>query len=305
MNFFFSTEYIESFGIFFSHFSIFWSSTKFVIEVNLYDGKIEDWIETCSATFSQDFKKLAIYSLRAFKQPSRNVEFSRSLNLDFFKFTILLVFKFFFKSQEAILQNSYIQGATSSPNKMVKLISNILNFLSLRSSKEDLVLKKVSIMARFFLRIYCLSFYQIPFYNHLINPLKLNLFSMLGNHVQVSVLGVENRNVNSIFISRFLSRKLAQKYRWAELMSSLRRELNFMTDTEKLIYGYKIQFHGRFTRRSRSEAVATGYGRVSTSTISATIDYAMSNLTLRNGSGAVKVWLYRAPRFRSFSYKIL
>jgi ribosomal protein S3 len=88
-------------------------------------------------------------------------------------------------------------------------------------------------------------------------------------------------------------------------MSSLRRELNFMTDTEKLIYGYKIQFRGRFTRRSRSEAVSSGYGRVSTSTISATIDYAISSLTLRNGSGAVKVWLYRAPRFRSFSYKIL
>jgi len=72
-------------------------------------------------------------------------------------------------------------------------------------------------------------------------------------------------------------------------MSSLRRELNYMTDTEKLLYGYKIQFHGRFTRRSRSEAVSTDYGRVSTSTISAQIDYASSSLVLRNGSGSVKV----------------
>ena len=88
-------------------------------------------------------------------------------------------------------------------------------------------------------------------------------------------------------------------------MSSLRKELNYMTDTEKFLFGYKIQFHGRFTRRSRSEAVTTGYGRVSTSTIAATIDYASSSLTLRNGSGSVKVWLYRAPRFKFFSYKVI
>lgn len=88
-------------------------------------------------------------------------------------------------------------------------------------------------------------------------------------------------------------------------MSSLKKELNYMTDTEKFLYGYKIQFHGRFTRRSRSESVSTGYGRVSTSTISATIDYATSSLTLRNGAGSVKVWLYKAPRFKNFSYKIL
>jgi ribosomal protein S3 len=88
-------------------------------------------------------------------------------------------------------------------------------------------------------------------------------------------------------------------------MSSLRKELNYMTDTEKFLFGYKIQFHGRFTRRSRSESVSTGYGKVSTSTINAHIDYASSSLTLRNGSGSVKVWLYRAPRFKLFSYKII
>jgi hypothetical protein len=125
----------------------------------------------------------------------------------------LLIFKLLFRSQEEVLQNSYIQGAVNSSNKVVRLISNMLDFLSLRSSKEDLIVKKISTMARFFLRVYCLSFYQIPFYNHLINPLKSNLFRISGSNIQVSILGVENKNVNSIFISRFLARKLAQKYR--------------------------------------------------------------------------------------------
>lgn len=123
------------------------------------------------------------------------------------------MFKLFFKSQEDILLNSYVQEASNSSNKTVKLISNLLDFLTTRSHKEDLVVKKISVMSRFFLRVYCLSFYQIPFYNYLINPLKLNLFSILGGHAQINVLGVENKNVNSVFISRFLARKLAQKYR--------------------------------------------------------------------------------------------
>lgn len=72
-------------------------------------------------------------------------------------------------------------------------------------------------------------------------------------------------------------------------MTSIKKDLNYMTDTEKLFFGYKIQFRGRFTRRSRSESVTTGYGRVSTSTIMAVIDYSISNLTLRHGSGSVKV----------------
>lgn len=305
-NYYFSREYIENFGIFFSHFGVFWSSDKFIVEINLYDGRVEDWIETCINLFSQDFKRLAVYSLKTFKQNSRSAEFSRSANNNFFKFLTLLVFKLIFKTKSNLLQIAYLFPLLNdSSDKVAKLLYKLVDFLVLKSQSEDLVIKKINNTIRFFLRFYCLAFYQIPLYQNLINNFKSNFSLFLNEKIQVVVLGVENKNVTSIFISRFLSRKLAQKYRWAELMTSIRRDLNYMTDTEKFFYGYKIQFHGRFTRRSRSESVTTNYGRVSTSTIKASIDYSISNLILRNGSGSIKVWLYRAPRFKFFSYRII
>lgn len=235
-------------------------------------------------------KRLISYSLKSFRLNYKNVEFSRSVDYNFFRFTVLLILKLIFKFEEGVLKKAYLSSDSESHRTAhSSLIFNLLSFLILRNRKEDLIVRKSTTVIKFFLRLFCLMFYQIPLYNYLVNDLKNNLFCVLNIRPTLVVLGCENKNVTSAFISRFLSRKLAQKYRWAELMSSLRKELNYMTDTEKFLYGYKIQFHGRFTRRSRSEAVTTGYGRVSTSTVNAPIDYATSSLTLRNGAGSVKV----------------
>ncbi len=302
LNYFFSREYIENYGIFFSYFSIFLNSNKFLIEINLYDGRVEDWIETCTNLFSQDLRRLVSYSLKSFRLNFKNAEFARSTDYSFFRFLILLILKLLFKSSDKFFKYTYLKNL-SDPS--YTLFSSIINFLVLQNQKEDLVIRKSTHKLKFFLRLFSILFYQTPLYTHFTNTLKINIFNILKVYPKVVVFGAENKNVTSSFISRFLARKLAQKYKWTELMAPLRKELNYMTDTEKFLYGYKIQFHGRFTRRSRSESVSTGYGRVSTSTIDANIDYAMSSLTLRNGAGSVKVWLYRAPRFKSFSYKIL
>ena len=302
LNYFFSREYVENYGIFFSYFSIFWNSNKFLIEINLYDGRVEDWIETCANLFSQDIKRLIAYSLKSFKLNTKSIEFARSTDYNFFRFLTTLILKLLFKVNENFFKYNHF---TNNFDRNLLLFYNIIDFVTLRNEKEDLIIRKSNNKLKFFLRIYCLLFYQVPLYAHIVNNLKTNLFNVVKFRPEILVLGCENKNVTSNFISRFLARKLAQRYRWNELMAPLRKELNYMTDTEKFLYGYKIQFHGRFTRRSRSESVSTGYGRVSTSTVSANIDYASSSLTLRNGSGSVKVWLYRAPRFKFFSYKVL
>lgn len=224
--------------------------------------------------------------MKCFRLNSRNVEFSRSFDQDFFSFLLVLLLKLVFKFNENSLQQLYLGNSTS---RVSNILLNLISFLVLRGSKEDIVSRRLYSLLKFFLRVFSLIFYQLPLYKHLVKDLQVSLFSLSKIKPLVKILGCENKNVNSSFISRFLARKLAQKYKWSELMSSLRKELNYMTDTEKFLYGYKIQFRGRFTRRSRSESVSTGYGRVSTSTISAFIDYASSSLTLRNGSGCVKV----------------
>lgn len=161
--------------------------------------------------FSQDLKRLVSYSLRAYRLNAKNTEFARSVDYSFFRFIVSLLLKLLFKTDENLLRQIYF--ANIVPNRKAILLSNIIGFLVFRSQKEDLLLKKSTSMLKFFLRLFCLMFYQIPLYNHLANELKFNLFSILKSRPYVSILGSENKNVTSNFISRFLARKLAQRYR--------------------------------------------------------------------------------------------
>lgn len=211
MNYFFSREYIENYGIFFSHFSIYWNSNKFLVEINLYDGRVEDWIETCINLFSQDLKRLISYSLKSFKLNAKNVEFVRSIDYNFFRFVVSLLLKLVFKLDENLLKRLYFNSG--SDNRLANLLFNTISFLILRNRKEDLVIRKSHSLLKFFLRLFCLVFYQIPLYKNFTTDLKNNLFVIAGVKPSLLILGCENKNVTSNFISRFLARKLAQKYK--------------------------------------------------------------------------------------------
>lgn len=211
MNYFFSREYIENYGIFFSHFSIYWDSNKFLVEVNLYDGRVEDWIETCISLFSQDLKRLISYSLKSFKLNTKNVEFVRSMDYNFFRFVVSLLLKLVFKLDENLLKRLYFNSG--SDDRLANLLFNTISFLVLRNRKEDLVIRKSHNLLKFFLRLFCLVFYQIPLYKNFMGDLKNNLSTIVGVKPNLFILGCENKNVTSNFISRFLARKLAQKYK--------------------------------------------------------------------------------------------
>lgn len=159
-------------------------------------------------------KRLISYSLKSFKLNYKNVEFSRSTDFNFFRFTALLILKLIFKFEEGVLKNAYFKNNTvSSHGRHSLLIFNLLTFLVSKNRKEDLIIRKSTSAVKFFLRLFCLTFYQIPLYNYLISDLKINLTRVLNVKPTLIILGCENKNVTSAFISRFLSRKLAQKYR--------------------------------------------------------------------------------------------
>lgn len=172
---------------------------------------MEDWIETCVNIFSQDLKRLISYSLRSFRLNHKNVEFTRSMDYDFFRFSTVLLLKLMFRCGDGLIRSVYLSKEPIS--KVGRLLQRLISFLFLRVNKEDLVLKRSINLTRLFLRVFCLTFYQIPLYNHIVKPLRIDLFSLLKLKPYISILGSENKNVTSIFISRFLARKLAQKYK--------------------------------------------------------------------------------------------
>lgn len=171
---------------------------------------MEDWIETCTNLFSQDIKRLISYSLKSFRLTYKNVEFARSVDYNFFLFLFSLLLKLLFKLDDNSLKQIYFN---SKYNRNSALINNILNFAVLRNKSEDLIARKSTTLLKFFLRTFCLMFYQTPLYSHLVNDLKKKLFNIVKLQPSIVVLGCENKNVTSNFISRFLARKLAQKYK--------------------------------------------------------------------------------------------
>jgi len=162
-------------------------------------------------SFSADLRRLIVYTLRTFKQTTKNAEFARSLNPDLFKFSILLVLRLFFRMDENLIQNVHSESTQNS--SIATTVSNLVDFLLERSGNEDLIIRRISLVARFLLRMYTLGFYQVPLYTYIISPLRANLISILNTQPHLTLLGVENKNITSIFIARFLTRKLAQKYR--------------------------------------------------------------------------------------------
>jgi hypothetical protein len=149
--------------------------------------------------------------LKSFRLNTKNVEFVRSIDYNFFRFVVSLVLKLVFKLDESLLKRLYFNSGSN--DRLADLLFNTISFLVFRNRKEDLVIRKSHNLLKFFLRLFCLVFYQIPLYKNFTSDLKSNLLSIVGVKPTLLVLGCENKNVTSNFISRFLARKLAQKYK--------------------------------------------------------------------------------------------
>lgn len=71
-------------------------------------------------------------------------------------------------------------------------------------------------------------------------------------------------------------------------MKSVRAEL-YRLIKMSIVYGFKLQFSGRFTRRQRSVLYWNLVGRIPFSSKSAYIEYYSAPVNLSNGVGCVKV----------------
>jgi hypothetical protein len=86
--------------------------------------------------------------------------------------------------------------------------------------------------------------------------------------------------------SRFLTRRLAQRFTLHESMKILRR---FLRQTKPR--GYLIKASGRFTKKQRASNYIYRFGQVTISTFSRPVQYNIENVRLKYGSCSIKFWL--------------
>lgn len=138
-------------------------------------------------------------------------------------------------------------------------------------------------------RYYYTIYVQPCFYNKLSTVVAGLVWKMSFLKARVRFFGITNDDVSAIFLARYLSKRLEQRYTWYELMKPLKREMRLLGYHFKLITGFKFQFSGRLVRRDRSRVAFLRGGSLPASTYMRYAEHAFTLSYLRNGACSIRV----------------
>lgn len=82
------------------------------------------------------------------------------------------------------------------------------------------------------------------------------------------------------------------------------KKLKMIDNNTALLYGYKLQFNGRFTRKQRAANLWFTKGSLANSAYFTNIDYATYTITLRFSACTIKVWLYKSWDYPKYSVSV-
>lgn len=134
------------------------------------------------------------------------------------------------------------------------------------------------------------------FINYLINFNSINYFYYFN------ILSVSKYQILTKIVSDYIAIRLNQNFKIGEILFSINRFFYKLYKKYKLIKGYKIQCAGRFSRKQRASFQWKIFFSLKPSTIKSRLDYSLSEIVLKFGKCAIKVWIQKN---RSFHNKLL
>jgi len=81
--------------------------------------------------------------------------------------------------------------------------------------------------------------------------------------------------------------------------------IKFFDNSVSLLFGYKLQFNGRFTRKQKSANVWFLKGSLYNSSMKNNVDYASNYYTFRYSKCSVKVWLFKNNKYPLYSFRVV
>jgi len=139
---------------------------------------------------------------------------------------------------------------------------------------------------------------NISFNKSLADLLTLNLSALWGKNAPVfdfNFVPLNFNNINSLFLVKFLSRKLLQRFSLNEVLRNIINNLRLKVYNKALkspLLGYRFSCNGRFTRKQRATFLWERFGRLSLNTLDATVDYCFLPIKLKNGICGLKFWIF-------------
>lgn len=188
------------------------------------------------------------------------------------------------------------------------------NFLSLRKAvykrickryrlafrNLNLSFRKFKIFKKKIVRSYSRKFMFIFLKNKVLKMFWLNFKTLLRFYLRkffrsftslnIFILGLSKKNVNSSIISEFFLIRLRQFYTIWEVL----KNVNFLFRglmRRGIVRGYKITCSGRFSRKQRTTYSWKSFGSLGFSSMKSKLDYSYKTIALKYSSCTVKVWI--------------
>lgn len=139
------------------------------------------------------------------------------------------------------------------------------------------------------IRYYYAIYVQPTFFKFLSISTSTLVFKLSVLKTTVKFFGITNDDVSAVFLARYLSKRLEQRYTWKELMKPLGKEMRVLGYYFRLILGFKFQFSGRLVRRDRSRRAFLRGGSLPASTYMRYAEHAFTLSYLRNGACGIRV----------------
>lgn len=245
----------------------------------------------------------------------------------FIKYYIKMLVAKGFDAASSKSERLHVSGFVSNFSGFFKLLDKTLhfwrsrqNFFSLAIIRKKLLLKLkykrflnlaegvnrfCTSLFKSFYYIYLFSFRQSKFFRFMtfiIEPIFRNLGVL---DTKVEFFGIDNDSVSSIFLARYIARKIEMRFQIKELFTPIGKEMKRLIKNTSVVLGYKMQFVGRLTRRGRVRTTWVLGGSMPVSKMSAQIEHSFYLGILRNGICCVRIWLYRHKSFGNYNYNFL
>jgi hypothetical protein len=276
---FFRKYIMNSFGGIYSHATVSKHQRILRVHVFLYDGK---WLSKIGIRLN---KRRTYKYIRLKKTVNNIVDHIKSLKsrLRFSKWLVRNKYDDVLKMKLFYVKKRF----NKSLKKRIIIVNPIFRLYSKR--------KYLNIDNYFFLWKWLL-FRRVKrrAYSAVRKHLKKDLFYYIGRfffgkfyRVFVTISFLENFTITSYAITKYMVRKLRNRYTLNELIGYIKNVV------AKNVTGLRLKCSGRFTRRQRASVKRVFFGRVSLNTFGYGVDYHCLAVTLKYGVGGIKVWLSR------------
>lgn len=193
-----------------------------------------------------------------------------------------------FEKKGILFLNTIISPFFSSSSFKITVYYIDTRFLDLLKSdrKHSFSLKKTAL------------FFSSTFQNNLLEILKINLSKLVGNssyNFYFEFIPINFSNINSVFLVKFLAKKLQQRFSLNEVLKTIvftLRNKVFNKNLKSPLLGYRFSCNGRFTRKQRATFLWERFGRLSLNTLTSTVDYTFLPVKLKNGICGLKFWVF-------------